>query len=214
MKRPLREILSEMSTKEKMNYIWEYYKYFIIGFIVLVIFIVYTVYSIANKKEDILNIVLITDYASPEQVEQVKENLYHNFLTDEERDTSNIIIQTLRLKSEDMQAGVEMQKLAAQLSAGDIDFFIADQDFFEQMNQEGQLLSFQELEGIDDLPFQKEQLFYADDNDQKVTGVNISSNPVFQDLIQKEEEKILFIPINVKNKEVISRFVQFLIENE
>ncbi|GIN57466.1 hypothetical protein J8TS2_17850 [Lederbergia ruris] len=212
MKRPLREILSEMSTNEKIKYIWEYYKYYIIGFIVLVIFIVYTVYSIANKKEDILNFVLITDYASPEQVELVKDEIQKNLLTKEERESSNIILQTLRLKSDDMQAGMEMQKLAAQLSAGDIDFFIADQDYFDQMNQEGQLLSFDELEGISELTLPEDQLVYGDDHEIK--GIKITSESIFQGLIQEDEEKILFTPINVKNKEMIARFVQYFIESE
>ncbi|KRG10892.1 hypothetical protein [Lederbergia galactosidilytica] len=212
MKRPLKEILSEMSTNEKIKYIWEYYKYYIIGFIVLVIFVVYTVYSVANKKEDILNIVMITDYANPEQVEEVKENIYQNLLTEEEKESSNIIIQTLRLKSEDMQAGVEMQKLAAQLSAGDIDFFIADQEYFDQMNQDGQLLPFNELEGTSELNLPEDQLVSGNDNG--VTGIKINSNSIFDGLIQKDEEKILFTPINVQNKEIIARFVEYYIDNE
>lgn len=212
MKRPLKEILSEMSTNEKIKYIWEYYKYYIIGFIVLVIFVVYTVYSVANKKEDILNIVMITDYANPEQVEEVKENIYQNLLTEEEKESSNIIIQTLRLKSEDMQAGVEMQKLAAQLSAGDIDFFIADQEYFDQMNQDGQLLPFNELEGTSELNLPEDQLVSGNENG--VTGIKINSNSIFDGLIQKDEEKILFTPINVQNKEIIARFVEYYIDNE
>ncbi|MBO0994518.1 hypothetical protein [Bacillus sp. SD088] len=210
MKRPLKEILSEMSTNEKIKYIWEYYKFYIIGFIVLIILITYTVYSIANKKEDILNFVVITDYADPEQVQQLKDEIQQDLLTKEERESSNIIIQTLRIKSEDMQAGMEMQKLAAQLSAGDIDFFLADQDYFDQMNQSGQLLS---LDEVSELTLPEEQLLAGDDNG--ITGIKIGSESIFQDLIQNdEEEKILFTPVNAKNKEMIARFIEYFLDDE
>lgn len=210
MKRPLREILSEMTTQEKINYIWEYYKFHIIGTIVVLILIIYTVHSVVNKKDDILNIVLMTQYADPEQIELVKDTLYQELLTDEERDSSNIIIQTIRPNKDgkDIQAGMEMQKMVAELSAGYIDFFIADPDFFEQMNEEQQLMSYQNLEGISTFPFPDDQLLYGEE--KAITGIDVTTQPLFQNLFIEEGQKILFTPINAKNTAYISRLIQFL----
>ncbi|WP_062104430.1 hypothetical protein [Bacillus niameyensis] len=214
MKRPLREILSEMTMQEKVNYIWEYYKYFILGSIIVLILIIYTVYSVVNKKDDILNIVLMTQYADPEQVELIKDTLYQELLTDEERDSSNIIIQTIRPNKDgkDIQGGMEMQKMVAELSAGYIDFFIADHDFFEQMNKDQQLMAYQNLEGISTIPFPDDRLLYGEE--EAITGIDVTTEPLFQNLFIEEGQKIICTPSNAKNTAYISRLIQFLGEKE
>lgn len=214
MKRPLKEIMAGMSTQEKISYIWEYYKYLIIAIIVLIIAIVYTFIAVATKKDDVLNIMLMTQYAYPEKVEEVQEVLYNEFLTEEERNKSKIVIQSVTPNPDgsNIQAGMEMQKMVAELSAGMIDIFIADETFFESMNNNQQLLPLQQLKGLDPIPFPEEKLYYSDE--KNVTGIDISSIELFDGLMYEDTEKVLFSPINSKKQDYIVRFIQYLGEME
>ncbi|MCR2820942.1 hypothetical protein [Lederbergia panacisoli] len=214
VKKTLKEILSDMSTSEKAKYIWEYYKLFIIGGIVLVILVASMVHSIATKKEVVLNVVIMAGIYDPEYKDKFQETLYQDFLTDEERDKSNIVIQTLKSSSDalDMQVGVDMQKMAAELSAGYIDFFIVDKDFYDNMNDQNQLMSFQKTSGITEWPIQEEQLYFSKENKEEITGINISAFPILKGIVPNEE-KVICVPANAKNTEYISRFLQYLNKN-
>ncbi|MBS4177337.1 hypothetical protein [Lederbergia citrea] len=214
MKKSLKETLAPMDNSEKIQYIWHYYKYFIIGAIALVLFITYAISSVANKKEDVLNIVMMADSVNPDEVDKLKETLSEELLTKEVREKSNIRIQTMQTSSDqmDMQAGVEFQKMAAELSAGYIDIFVVDKEFFENMN-EGQLLSFQKLSGMKDLPFQEDHVYHSKANEKEITGVNISEIPLLVNVIQGQD-KVLCMPANAKNTEYISRFLNFIMKSE
>ncbi|MBS4217969.1 hypothetical protein KHA96_06485 [Bacillus sp. FJAT-49711] len=214
MKKPLKEILSGMSTSEKAKYIWEYYKFFIIGGIVLVIIVASMAHSIVTKKEVVLNVVMMTGIYDPEYIDTFQDTLYQDFLTDKERDKSNIVIQTMKSSSDalDMQVGIDMQKMAAELSAGYIDFFIVDKDFYDNMNDQNQLMSFQQTSGITDWPVQEDQLHYSKENKEDITGINISAFPILSGLVPNEE-KVICVPANAKNTEYISRFLQYLNKN-
>ncbi|MBW8351771.1 hypothetical protein K0H71_20415 [Bacillus sp. IITD106] len=214
VKKPLKEILSGMTTSEKAKYIWDYYKFFIIGGIVLVILVASMVHSIVNKKEVVLNVVVMAGIYDPEYVDQLKDKLYDEFLTDKERDKSNIIIQTINSSSEqlDMKAGVDMQKMAAELSAGYIDFFIVDKEFFDNMNDQNQLMSFQKTSGIADWSVPNEHLHFSKENNEDITGIDISAISLFNGMV-KDGERIICVPANAKNTEYISRFLKYLNKN-
>lgn len=196
-----------MTPSERAKYIWEYYKYFIIGFVLLVIFASYTIHSVVTKKDDILNFVIMTQMGNQEKMGEVTEKLTEDLLTKEERDQSYINMHTLN-----MDVGVEIQKMAAELSAGYIDIFIVDKDYFEQINAEQQLMSLQEISGMTDLPFPKEKTFYSPD-DGSITGVDISAFSLFDEIVY-DEDKILCIPGNAKNTAYISRFIEYLAQSK
>jgi len=214
VKKPLKEILSEMSTSEKVKYIWEYYKFFIIGGIVLIVLIASMAHSIATKKEVVLNVVVMTGLYDPEYMDHLQDKLYKEFLTDQERDKSNIVIQTMNSSSDqlDMKVGIDMQKMAAELSAGYIDFFIVDKDFFDNMNDQNQLMSFQKTSGITDWPIPNEHLHFSTDNKEDITGIDISAIGLLNGMA-KDGEKVICVPANAKNTKYISRFLQYLNKN-
>ncbi|MCJ8006044.1 hypothetical protein ACFFF5_05075 [Lederbergia wuyishanensis] len=214
MKKPLKEILAGMTTSEKVKYIWEYYKFFIIGGIILVVLIFSMVNSIVNKKEVVLNVVVMTGLYDPEYIDQLKNKLYEEFLTEEERDKSNIVIQTINSSSDqlDMKMGADMQKMAAELSAGYIDFFIVDKEFFDNMNDQNQLMSFQKTSGINDWPIPSDHLHFSKENSEDITGIDISTLNLFKGMV-KDEDKIICVPANAKNTKYITRFLQYLHKN-
>lgn len=217
MKRSLREILSEMDNKERAKYIWEYYKFFIIGFIILILLIVYTISSVINKKEDFLNIVMMGGFVDHQQVEIVESTLFDALLEEDEKEKSLIRIQNLRTAGSgndvDMQAGIDIQKMAAELSAGMINVFIVPEEFFNEMNDDDQLTPLNELLGQSSLPFSDDELYFAPDGTTP-TGIDLSAVKLFDGMSLDEEEKIICVPLNSQNKENTTRFIQYIVSEK
>ncbi|MBS4198726.1 hypothetical protein KHA93_03560 [Bacillus sp. FJAT-49732] len=203
-----------MTTSEKVKYIWEYYKFYIIGAVALVVLIFSMVHSIVNKKEVVLNGVVMSGLYDPEYMDQLENKLYEEFLTKEERDKSNIVIQTINSSTDqlDMKMGADMQKMAAELSAGYIDFFIVDKDFYDNMNDQNQLMSFQKTSGITDWPIPNEHLHFSKEDKDDITGIDISTIGLLSGMV-KDGDKIICVPANAKNTKYISRFLQYLNKN-
>ena len=74
------------TTSEKTKYIWDYYKFFIIGFIALVFLVSYSINSVLSKKENVLNIVILTEFAEPTDIETLRQTLLQELLTEEEQE--------------------------------------------------------------------------------------------------------------------------------
>lgn len=209
MKKPLREILAGMTFQEKISYIWEYYKYFIIGIGLFLILLIYTIVSVMNQKDDVLNIILITRYADTEQIKALRETLTENLLTEEEQESSRIIIQPIS-PGTDIQAGMERQKFVAELTAGVVDVIIADTEFFEQLNFKDQLLALQKFDEFSELNIPEDKFYRASDNENDITGIDVTDIPLFEGLFYEEGERIFCSPSNTKNTRYIFRFIEFL----
>lgn len=214
MKKPLREILAPLSTKDKMKYIWDYYRYhFIIGIIVIAV-LSYIIYDATSKKEDVLNIVITNELIFPDAVQQFEEKVNKALLSEDEQDDSRVFIQTLQSSGNDanMQVGIDLQKLTAQMAAGMIDFYIIDEEVFQQMNEEKQVHSFLEMSGLKELTFTDEEVIYSKHDTNDVVGIKVSAINLFDEILP-ESDKILCIPITTKNEEYISRFIELINSN-
>jgi len=204
------------TTSEKMKYIWDYYKFFIIGSIALVFLVSYSINSVLSKKVNVLNIVMLTGMVEPDDIETLRQTLLLELLTEEEQEKSDILIQNMKTSSDntiDVQAGMNIQKMVAELSSGGIDIFIVEREFFNQMNAENQLLSIQQLSGLTSLPYPEDQLFYSEENGEEVTGIHVSAIGLLDKVLMYDKDKILCVPANAKNIEFVSKFLQFILQS-
>src|SRR5690606_9615307 len=92
----------------------------IIGIIVIAV-LSYIIYDATSKKEDVLNIVITNELIFPDAVQQFEEKVNKALLSEDEQDDSRVFIQTLQSSGNDanMQVGIDLQKLTAQMAAGD-----------------------------------------------------------------------------------------------
>lgn len=206
--------LSKMSVKEKIDYIWEYYKYWIIGITACIVLIYGIVDAqIENSKPTYLYLTMVNsnmvssgetslmdDFAEYAQVDQSKTKL--------NLDTS------IQMKT-DMSDEYSMNssaKMFAQFAAKTIDATIMDKEMIEFFVDKD---AFTDLESI--LPSD----FYQKHKDRFITGIDsegkqficamdISDSNIFQKTNSYVQTPYYSIIVNSQNQENTIQFLEYL----
>ena len=152
----IKEILATMSPKERMAYIWDYYKFHIIGTIVAIILLISLITSFDAKKEVYLNMTIVGNGFNSEGVDQLQEQLTKKLVID--KTNEEVLVQTLIYdkSSQDPVSRAGIQKLAAEISTGSIDLLIVDKELFEEFSSQESLLAINDLNSFDTMDLEKQ----------------------------------------------------------
>ncbi|MEH6994993.1 hypothetical protein V7075_20145 [Neobacillus drentensis] len=202
MKQNIKAILAPMSTKERFAYIWDYYKFHIIGSITAIILLNLLISSIDEKKEAYLNITILGNGVNPEGIAQLQEQLTNELVKD--KADEEVFIETLSYdkSSPDAASRAGVQKMVAQITTGSIDLLIVDKELFEEISsQQNSLLAINDLKGTGKrLP-----------SNEEVYGISTSDINLLAPL-KLDENKVLCIPSNTKNLEQINELFSLISE--
>lgn len=212
MKIGLKEVLAPMTRTEQVKYIWHYYRFHILGLIVVIIFSTFTINGIINKKNTELNFMIVAEKIDHTKVEGLLEQFNKELIMEEDRSLTEIGMQAVTYsKTEiDPQMQVGLQKLAAELAAGAVDILMVDKGYYEEMNVDGQLLDIKELSGIENLPYANDRVYVSEEG--KVTGIDLSALSLFLGATF-DENIVLCLPANSKNDEYITKFLKYMINS-
>ncbi|MEK3887183.1 hypothetical protein [Bacillus sp. FSL K6-3431] len=209
MKKSLKAILAPMSNSEKIKYIWHYYRIHIIVTILLILVVVFSINSIRNKKDTMMNLMVVGELINTEEISELRKALNEDLLNPKEQESAEISVQEVMYSVNDMnpqmQAG--LQKMAAELSAGYVDILLVEKSFFDEMNKDDQLLDIQQLYGKP-LPVAEDDVHFAQDKDNMATGINVAAIKQLKDVIL-DENIVMCIPANTKNMKFITRYLQY-----
>ncbi|MCM3690483.1 hypothetical protein [Neobacillus niacini] len=200
MKQNIKAILAPMSPKERIAYIWEYYKFLIIGTIAAIILLFSLINSIGEKKEVVLNMTIVGKGVSTEGVVQLQEYLTNELVND--KADEEVFIETLSYDktSQDSVSQTALQKLFAQISIGAIDLLIVEKEIFEDISaQQNSLLAINDFKGMDKIITINEETY----------GIS-TSDIDFLEPLKLGENMVLCIPSNTKKlKEINEVFSLF-----
>jgi len=121
--------LREMNFKSKMEYIWEYYKFLLIGLVIFLILIGSLINSffINPQPQTALHISWNAGFVLHEQLDEMADELTARLI---DKDKNEAVLATLSMTSTD-DPSMDManqQRLVAMLAAGEIDVFIVDRE--------------------------------------------------------------------------------------
>jgi hypothetical protein len=135
-----------MNFREKLDHIWEYYKFFIIGFVVAVAVIWSLLYTIVlnPNPEPVLFISWNAGFATNEQIDDLKEYLEFH-LADEEENEEVVISMFFFDENNPETIMMGHQRMAAMIAAGLIDIFILDEELMELYAHNGFLLPLENI---------------------------------------------------------------------
>jgi hypothetical protein len=202
MKQNIKAILAPMSPKERMAYIWDYYKIHIIGTIVAVILLISLISSIGGKKEVVLNLTVIGQGVNTEGVGQLQEQLTNTLVNDKSDEEVSVEHLTYNKSSMDEASRAGIQKLSAEITLGSIDLMIVEKELFEEFSsQKSSLLALNDIKGIDKLL----------NSEEKVYGISTSDIKLLAPL-ELDENKVLCVPSTTKNLKNINKFFSLISE--
>ncbi len=191
-----------MSPKERMAYIWDYYKFHIIGTIAAIILLISFISSIGEKKEVVLNMTIIGQGVNTEGVVELQEQLTNKLVQDKADEEVSIQHLTYNKSSMDQASRAGIQKMSAEITLGAIDIMIVEKDLFEEISsQPSSLLALNDFQGIDKLIT----------SDEKVYGLSTSDIKLLSPL-GLDENKVLCVPSTTKNLKNINKFFTLVSE--
>jgi hypothetical protein len=211
-----RDKLREMNFKEKLDHIWEYYKFFIIGFVAAVAVIWSLLYTIViNPSPDpALFISWHAGFALDEQIDDLKEFLESHLVAE---DVNEEVVISVFFFDENNPETLMMghQRTAAMIAAGLIDLFTLDDVMMELYSNSGFLLP---LEGILAEISTRNPEVYTRINDyivyasceveeevfeERIVAITIGRNPLFLRLGFFEQEMYLSVSASSGNIEAV-----------
>ncbi|MFD2804576.1 hypothetical protein ACFSYB_06865 [Litchfieldia salsa] len=172
-----------MSTKERIDYIWEYYKLPIILTLCSIFFIGYIVSSFLKEEEPFLNI-MVVDHAQSQELNSLLSKI--NEETPDQKFQADYIMYSSENISSDSYA--QVQKMFAHLSTGSVDMMIVDQELFDQL--------------MDQKAFSP-----INNGNEELYGVKISDMERFSE-IPTYQDKLIGIPVNSQNRDYMIQFVE------
>ena len=214
--------LREMTFKSKLEHIWEYYKFYIIAFVVIIFVLVslLNIWVFNPNPEQVLFISWNAGFATDEQEDRMREFLEERLI--DEGANEEVIISQFFFSSGDPSVDMAgFQRTVAMISAGMIDLFILNE---ELLNTYTEAEFLQPLDSFLDkimsinpdaynrITENVISVLYENDgiSEERQMGIKIGSSPLFIRLGMYEQE--LYVGISItsgKIDNVIKTLIMF-----
>lgn len=184
--REAKKMAKDLPLKEKISYIWMYYKWWIIGILAVVIAVGGTAHEIITRPKYDVEIAFYTDKPISDETITSMEEYFSQFVDDVDNDgqkSVKIYNSSLSIAGNDASMKMAMQtKFTAELAAKSYPVYLFDETFAEIIKQDSYKDSFDELIDISSYDELKERfgikdgehiywgaraLFQTEENDQK-----------------------------------------------
>lgn len=177
-----KQMAKNLPLKEKIGYIWLYYKWWIISVIALVLVIGGTVHEMVTRPKYDLEIAYYTEKSVPEETIVKLEEYFAQFVEDFDGDGNKavrIYLTSMALGGENPEAQMALQmKFTAELSAGTYPVILSDEYFNEVLLQESYV-------GVGD----KERAFTEVEALAEISGAEEGNNVYWRTRALYENEK-------------------------
>ncbi|MCL2662304.1 MAG: hypothetical protein FWE83_03135 [Oscillospiraceae bacterium] len=219
------EKLRGMSFKEKLEFIWEYYKYYIIGTVIAVAIAGSILYStvLNPSPEPVLFISWNAGFATNEQIDDLKEYLEYHIA--DKKENEEVVISVFFFDENNPETiMVGHQRMAAMIAAGVIDMFTMDDELLEIYSHNGFIQPLEnilvEIDRINPDIYNriaehtKYVLYEVEDGffEERIVAIAIGANPLFSKLGFFEQEMFLGVSVTTGSIENIVKAIILLFE--
>ena len=137
--------LKELPPQKRIGYIWDYYKFWIIGGVFLLSTLCSSAYRSFTAKDCLLKLIMVNGVVSlSESIVAEDYLLARGYDTKEYEIVSSSV--EIKMTDESIQEDYyNMQSLIVRITSGDIDIFSAPADIFKPYLEEGYLMNLEEI---------------------------------------------------------------------
>lgn len=209
----VKEKYKSLSGKKKLEFIYDYYKFPIIGTLLAIIIIGYMAYSFATKQDIYCNITYYGSTVNSENFNQIKDKLNENILGNDKRSSIFTDTMLINFNSNYGDDPTTTQAFAVRLAANEIDILLAEKNNFEYFAANNMLLDLNLLEGFNTLNISSDNLATAKDESgtDKIYGIKVDNLNLLKDAGFDNENTILCIAISSnRHEEIIKVLNEFI----
>lgn len=211
----LQEKMKGMNFKQKIEYILYYYKFHITIIIVIITILASISINFINRKDSILNIILIGTHVDLNKQEEIR-NEAENAIIKSDRKKKEIGFEFLQTTN-DPQAemnSIASQKLTALIAAGDVDILILDKNDFDTYVRKGMFMKLTSIPHFSDIHVSESALVKGKidklDKEDKIYGINVEKIQQLKKISYDSKNKVLCIVSNSKHGDSAIEFLKWV----
>ncbi|MBW9171275.1 hypothetical protein [Clostridium estertheticum] len=196
--------LKGMSKHKKAEYIWEYYKFHIIGALAAICIIISIIHSQITKPDYVFNLTMISNIADTNKVTNL-ESLLTKVVVKDGSTRKKAIVSSMPIdtsKNANLQTTSQyMQKLTAEVSVGELDVIILDKTMFESFAKQDMFLRLDNISELN-LDSLKGEKIHAIGSDKKndVYAIDAKDITLLKKLGFDTKNKVIGIVGSTKQK--------------
>jgi hypothetical protein len=192
--------LKSMSRKEKIEYIWDYYKLHIISVIIVIAVLASFIHGQLTKIEYVVNVTMIGNAASEPKREELERKLTSLVVKEGEQRKQAFVDVITTDKSE---LSYEMtQKFVVRIAAGEIDVVILDKGFFDSFVKQDMFLPLESINQINLSDIKQDKIEASGSNNNKaVYAISVEGNKELEAMGYDTKNKVLGIIASSKQKD-------------
>jgi hypothetical protein len=208
----LREGLANNKTfREKLDYIWTYYKIHILGTLILIFFVGSYISAQLNRQDVYCNITYVGNTINVEELTPVKNKLNDILLHNNKKSVINFESIFTDDKS---TAGLAMtQKLQVSIAANQIDIAIVNKEFLEQNFSSEMFLNLESLNEFSTLPLSNHELTKKTDSTgtNGTYGISVKNLKLLNDIHFANDDNILVVISNTEHNDAVVNVLKTLL---
>lgn len=210
----LKETFKSLSSKNKIEFIYDYYKLPIIGTLLAIIVITYMTYSFITKQDIYCNITYYGSTINTDNFNKLKDTLNENILGNDKKSTIFTDSLLITANSNYGDDPATTQAFAVKLAANEIDILLVEKNNFQYFAANNMLLDLNSLDGFDSLNISKEDLVTAKDQSENsnLYGIKVDNLNLLKNCGIDNENTILSIAINSNRHEKVIKVLNELIK--
>ena len=202
------EKLKIMTVKQRISYIWYYYKIHIFSILVLFLLIISFTYSQLNNQDVYFNITYVGNPINADELSRVDNSLNKVILNGNTKKIINLNSIFIDDSSNNSNSQFT-QKLMVQIAAREIDMAIVNKQFFEANFSSDIFLNLETLEGFSSLPISNKDVIKKEDSNGKLGtyGIDVKCLNLLNDINFSSNDNILVV---ISNSERLDRSLDIL----
>lgn len=156
--------IKNRSAKEKFEYLADYYKWYVIGFIIAIVFIAYIIYTNVTAKDTALHGIFMNSFTSEEERNTFAEEIASELAIDTSEYHISLNTNLAYLTEPEYEySNYEMlQSLQVWYAAGEMDFLVGNHMFMTMMAYQGFFSDLSEVLSEEQYIFYKPYFHYID----------------------------------------------------
>jgi len=197
-----------MSNRQKISYVWDYYKIHILSSLAILFLIISFTYSQLTAKETYFDITYIGASINIDELSQVNDYLNKIVLNGSSKKVINLD-SIFADNSSDNLNGQFSQKFMVKIAAKEIDMAIVSKKFFEDNYSSDMFLNLDSLEGFSSLPIENHEVIKRNDSNGNLAsyGISVRNLNLLSDVKFASDDYIIVI---ISNSERIDRSLDML----
>jgi hypothetical protein len=192
--------LKSMSRKEKIEYIWDYYKLHIISVIVVIAVIASFIHGQLTKIDYVVNVTIIGNAINESKKEEA-EKKFTSLVIKEGEQRKQALFDVITTDKSELSYEM-MQKFVVRIAAGEIDVVILDKGFFDSFVKQDMFIPLESISQINLSDIKQSKIEASGStNNKAVYAISVEGNKELEAMEYDTKNKVLGIIASSKNKD-------------